>query len=76
MVPAALTATIKLTKANCKTYQAVNYILMLKEDIAQRANPQTDNQNLCLLIVYNSPLIMAWAETMNNGKFMAPQFAE
>jgi len=27
-------------------------------------------------MVYNSPLIMAWAETMNNGKFMAPQFTE
>ena len=44
---------------------------MLKEDIAQRADPQTDNRNLCLLVVYNSPLIMAWAETMNNGKFIA-----
>ena len=49
---------------------------MLKEDIAQRADPQTDNRNLCLLVVYNSPLIMAWAETMNNGKFTAPQFAD
>lgn len=45
----------------------MNFILWLKRNLRQ--NPPTsppDRRNLCLLVVFNGPLVLAWLNTLNN----------
>jgi|SRR5271168_1378769 len=50
--------------ANIETYQTINYLLHLRKQIRQ--TPSKLPRTLCLLVVYNAPLISAWEKTLNN----------